>query len=203
MSERRFTMRLENGKAVLDPRYMAGSTADIVEHLAKLEENAEELEYRAEVAERAVKSLAIKYIAKLGYLPEDVSILAGEITVPEFLRQAEKELKAEVKEKNAEIKKETAREILEPLYKATCGDIFNEVELSGNDIKLLAKKYGVEIEEGWQCPKCGAILSPDKEYCPFCIPQTPFVITCGMPNCKSIMTSATSIEDISKKEKLK
>nr|DAS38450.1 MAG TPA: LcrG protein [Caudoviricetes sp.] len=45
-----------------------------------------------------MKSLAIKYIAKLGYLPEDVSILAGEITVPEFLRQAEKELKAEVKE---------------------------------------------------------------------------------------------------------
>lgn len=98
MSERRFTMRLENGKAVLDPRYIAESTADIVEHLAKLEENAEELEHRAEVAERAVKSLAIKYIAKLGYLPEDVSILAGEYTVPEFLRQAEKELKAEVEE---------------------------------------------------------------------------------------------------------
>lgn len=93
MSERRFTMRLESGKAVLDPRYM-----DIVEHLAKLEENAEELEHRAEVAERAVKSLAIKYVAKLGYLPEDVSILAGEYTVPEFLRQAEKELKAEVEE---------------------------------------------------------------------------------------------------------
>ena len=87
MSERRFTMRLENGKAVLDPRYMAGSTADIVEHLAKLEEE------------------------------------------------------------RAEIKKETAREILEPLYRATCGDVFNEVELSGDDIKLLAKKYGVEVKE--------------------------------------------------------
>lgn len=43
MSERRFTMRLESGKAVLDPRYMAGSTADIVEHLAKLEEERAEI----------------------------------------------------------------------------------------------------------------------------------------------------------------
>lgn len=87
MSERRFTMRLENGKAVLDPRYMAGSTADIVEHLAKLEE--------------------------------------------------ERDL----------IKKETAREILEPLYKAARSNTFNEIELTSDDIKELAKKYGAEVEE--------------------------------------------------------
>lgn len=56
MSERRFTMRLESGKAVLDPRYMAGSTADIVEHLAKLEENVEELECRAPDEVNSLKS---------------------------------------------------------------------------------------------------------------------------------------------------
>lgn len=55
MSERRFTMRLENGKAVLDPRYMAGSTADIVEHLAKLEE--ERAEIKKETAREIVKLL--------------------------------------------------------------------------------------------------------------------------------------------------
>lgn len=55
MNERRFTMRLENGKAVLDPRYMAGSTADIVEHLAKLEE--ERAEIKKETAREIVNLL--------------------------------------------------------------------------------------------------------------------------------------------------
>ena len=56
------------------------------------------------------------------------------------------------------------------------------------------KAKNKKFRQGWQCPKCGAILSPDKEYCPFCIPQTPFVITCGTQNCKSIITSTTSID---------
>ena len=24
------------------------------------------------------------------------------------------------------------------------------------------------IQQGWQCPKCGAILAPNQSYCPFC-----------------------------------
>ena len=24
------------------------------------------------------------------------------------------------------------------------------------------------IQQGWQCPKCGAILAPHQNYCPFC-----------------------------------
>lgn len=24
------------------------------------------------------------------------------------------------------------------------------------------------IQQGWQCPKCGAILAPHQHYCPFC-----------------------------------
>ena len=33
------------------------------------------------------------------------------------------------------------------------------------------------IHSGWFCPKYGAILSPNKEYCPFCSPSLRF--TCG------------------------
>lgn len=24
------------------------------------------------------------------------------------------------------------------------------------------------IQQGWECPKCGAILAPNQNYCPFC-----------------------------------
>lgn len=27
------------------------------------------------------------------------------------------------------------------------------------------------IQQGWQCPKCGAILAPHQHYCPFCSPS--------------------------------
>ena len=27
------------------------------------------------------------------------------------------------------------------------------------------------IQQGWQCPKCGAILAPNQRYCPFCSPS--------------------------------
>ena len=33
------------------------------------------------------------------------------------------------------------------------------------------------IHSGWFCPKCGAVLSPNKDYCPFCAPAPKF--TCG------------------------
>lgn len=27
------------------------------------------------------------------------------------------------------------------------------------------------IQQGWQCPKCGAIFAPNQHYCPFCSPS--------------------------------
>ena len=27
------------------------------------------------------------------------------------------------------------------------------------------------VQQGWQCPKCGAILAPNQTYCPFCSPS--------------------------------
>lgn len=27
------------------------------------------------------------------------------------------------------------------------------------------------IQQGWECPKCGAILAPHQHYCPFCSPS--------------------------------
>lgn len=27
---------------------------------------------------------------------------------------------------------------------------------------------GEFIQQGWECPKCGAILAPHQNYCPFC-----------------------------------
>jgi transcription elongation factor Elf1 len=36
------------------------------------------------------------------------------------------------------------------------------------------------VQQGWQCPKCGAILSPSTSFCPFCSRQTfTPTITCG------------------------
>lgn len=27
------------------------------------------------------------------------------------------------------------------------------------------------LQQGWECPKCGAILAPHQNYCPFCSPS--------------------------------
>lgn len=27
------------------------------------------------------------------------------------------------------------------------------------------------LQQGWECPKCGAILAPNQHYCPFCSPS--------------------------------
>lgn len=57
------------------------------------------------------------------------------------------------------------------------------------------KKNNKSVRQGWQCPKCGAILSPDKEYCPFCTEQTISSITWEINNTPSIVTSATSLDE--------
>ena len=31
-----------------------------------------------------------------------------------------------------------------------------------------------EPAQGWECPKCGAVLSPMQFHCPFCAPATKF-----------------------------
>lgn len=43
------------------------------------------------------------------------------------------------------------------MYKPT------EPKLTACDIQV--KPF---IQQGWECPKCGAILAPNQHYCPFC-----------------------------------
>lgn len=38
---------------------------------------------------------------------------------------------------------------------------------------------------GWICPKCGAVLSPSTQECPYC---TPYKVTCGPNNGSPIKT---------------
>ena len=33
------------------------------------------------------------------------------------------------------------------------------------------------IQQGWECPKCGAILAPNQSYCPFCSKKENNLIT--------------------------
>ena len=39
---------------------------------------------------------------------------------------------------------------------------------------------------GWICPKCGAVLSPSTQECPYC---TPYKVTCGPNNGSPIKTA--------------
>lgn len=52
-----------------------------------------------------------------------------------------------------------------------CGEGVNDLvyrrnigTLSGTTLQT----HDINIRQGWQCPKCGSILSPDKDHCPFC-----------------------------------
>ena len=57
-----------------------------------------EAEHRAEVAERALRNRARKYVDLQGYTACDIAALADEIVVPDDLKQAEKELAEERKD---------------------------------------------------------------------------------------------------------
>ena len=41
------------------------------------------------------------------------------------------------------------------------------------DLKSTACDIPVKpfLQQGWECPKCGAILAPNQKYCPFCSPS--------------------------------
>lgn len=54
-----------------------------------------EAEHRAEVAERALRNRARKFVDLQGYPTWDIATLADEIVVPDDLKQAEKELTEE------------------------------------------------------------------------------------------------------------
>ena len=42
---------------------------------------------------------------------------------------------------------------------------------------------------GWICPKCGAVLSPSIQECPYC---TPYKVTCGPDSVSSIKSVPTT-----------
>lgn len=42
---------------------------------------------------------------------------------------------------------------------------------------------------GWICPKCGAVLSPSIQECPYC---TPYKVTCGPDSVSSIKSAPTT-----------
>ena len=58
---------------------------------------AEKAKHRAEVAERALYNLAKEFVDMQGYEKWDIAILAKEIVVPDYIKQAEKELSEEKK----------------------------------------------------------------------------------------------------------
>lgn len=60
------------------------------------------------------------------------------------------------------------------------------------------------IQQGWECPKCGAILAPHQNYCPFCSPSeygrsnwgvtTPAIVPSGQytnPNPSTTISNVT------------
>lgn len=57
-------------------------------------------EHRAEVAERALYNLAKEFVDMQGYEKWDIAILAKEIVVPDYIKQAEKELAEEREDEN-------------------------------------------------------------------------------------------------------
>ena len=67
-----------------------------------------------------------------------------------------------------------------------CGyEVKNTIDVNGiGMIGNFVPDYSV-TNYGWICPKCGAVLSPSTQECPYC---TPYKVTCGPNNGSPIKT---------------
>ena len=67
-----------------------------------------------------------------------------------------------------------------------CGcEVKNTIDVNGiGMIGNFVPDYPV-TNYGWICPKCGAVLSPSTQECPYC---TPYKVTCGPNNGSPIKT---------------
>lgn len=70
--------------------------------------------------------------------------------------------------------------------KHICPKCHYEVSDNFNDLTAssISPAYSV-TNYGWICPKCGAVLSPSTNECPYC---TPYKVTCGPNNGSPIKT---------------
>lgn len=73
------------------------ATALAVAEGAKAAFKLQKVELRALIAERALYNLAKEFVDMQGYEKWDIAILAKEIVVPDYIKQAEKELAEEGK----------------------------------------------------------------------------------------------------------
>lgn len=75
-----------------------------------------------------------------------------------------------------------------PCYEWTCPNCGEKGNTKPGDVIALENQVFIEattppktrscdipapqfIQQGWECPKCGAILAPNQYYCPFCSPS--------------------------------
>ena len=80
--------------------------------------------------------------------------------------------------------------------KHICPKCHYEVSDNFNDLVYRAPFFKPDYSVtnyGWICPKCGAVLSPSIQECPYC---TPYKVTCGPDSVSSIksvpLTDVTS-----------
>lgn len=66
-------------------------------------------------------------------------------------------------------------------------EVKNTIDVNGiGMIGSFVPDYSVTVTNyGWICPKCGAVLSPSIQECPYC---TPHKVTCGPNNGSPIKT---------------